>query len=82
MPRTSWKQGKEAISVYKHSASKGESGILLPPTKLFTIILQVPSQLAIYQKMLSDDDSFASTMIPKSKVAKFLDEALKIEDLQ
>ncbi|KAJ7801739.1 hypothetical protein B0H14DRAFT_2615004 [Mycena olivaceomarginata] len=64
MPRTSWKRGKEAISVYKHSASK------------------IPSQLAIYQKMLSDDDSFASTMIPKSKVAKFLDEALKIEDLQ
>ncbi|KAJ7798689.1 hypothetical protein B0H14DRAFT_3092881 [Mycena olivaceomarginata] len=43
---------------------------------------QFPSQLAISQKMLSDDDSFASTMIPKSKVAKFLDEALKIEDLQ
>ncbi|KAJ7460506.1 hypothetical protein B0H11DRAFT_1923908 [Mycena galericulata] len=42
----------------------------------------MPSQLAIYQKMLSDETAFASTMVPKSKVARFLDEGLKIQDVQ
>ncbi|KAJ7480380.1 hypothetical protein B0H11DRAFT_1915796 [Mycena galericulata] len=33
-------------------------------------------------KMLSDETAFASTMIPKSKVARLLDEGLKIQDVQ
>ncbi|KAJ7795011.1 hypothetical protein B0H14DRAFT_3555974 [Mycena olivaceomarginata] len=43
---------------------------------------KVPSQRAIFQKMLSDTSSFATTMIPKSQVAHFIDEGLKIQDLQ
>ncbi|KAJ7360665.1 hypothetical protein DFH08DRAFT_683848 [Mycena albidolilacea] len=43
---------------------------------------KVPSQRAIFQKMLSDTSSFATTMIPKSRVAHFIDEGLKIQDLQ
>ncbi|KAJ6470132.1 hypothetical protein C8R47DRAFT_1222765 [Mycena vitilis] len=43
---------------------------------------KVPSQQAIYQKMLTDNNSFASTLVPKSKIARFLDEALKIQDIQ
>ncbi|KAJ7126573.1 hypothetical protein C8R43DRAFT_958063 [Mycena crocata] len=42
----------------------------------------VPSQQAIYQKMLTDNNSFATTLIQRSKVAQFLDEALKIQDSQ
>ncbi|KAJ7664648.1 hypothetical protein DFH06DRAFT_1392447 [Mycena polygramma] len=43
---------------------------------------KVPSQDTIYQKMLNDESNFAQTMVPKSKVARFLDEGLKIQDLQ
>ncbi|KAJ7926641.1 hypothetical protein B0H13DRAFT_1862093 [Mycena leptocephala] len=43
---------------------------------------KVPSQQAIFQKMLNDYSSFSTTMIPKSKVAQFMDEGLKIQDLQ
>ncbi|KAJ7601509.1 hypothetical protein DFH06DRAFT_1352712 [Mycena polygramma] len=64
IPRKTYKQGKEAVSVYKHSVTK------------------VPSQLSIYQAMLADDDNFASTLVPKSKIAKFLDQGLKIQDNQ
>ncbi|KAJ7111002.1 hypothetical protein C8R44DRAFT_633535, partial [Mycena epipterygia] len=42
----------------------------------------VPSQLAIFQNMLAQDDNFVSTLIPKSKIARFLDEGLKIQELQ
>ncbi|KAJ7743253.1 hypothetical protein DFH07DRAFT_777465 [Mycena maculata] len=42
----------------------------------------IPSQLSIYQAMLAQDDNFASTLVPKSKIAKFLDEGLKIQDNQ
>ncbi|KAJ7136196.1 hypothetical protein C8R46DRAFT_1322335 [Mycena filopes] len=63
MPRTSTRQGKEAVSVYKHSTTK------------------VPSQTAIYQKMLNDESAFGPTMVPRSKVARFLDEGFRIQDL-
>ncbi|KAJ7937675.1 hypothetical protein B0H13DRAFT_1852311 [Mycena leptocephala] len=43
---------------------------------------KVPSQETIYQKMLKDESVFGSTMVPKSKVAKFIDEGLKIQDVQ
>ncbi|KAJ6490891.1 hypothetical protein C8R45DRAFT_901278 [Mycena sanguinolenta] len=43
---------------------------------------QVPSQQAIFQHMLSQDDNFVSTLIPKNAIAKFLDAGLKIQDLQ
>ncbi|KAJ7845179.1 hypothetical protein B0H13DRAFT_1908520 [Mycena leptocephala] len=59
-PRKTYKQGKEAVSVYKHSVKK----------------------LSIYKSMLAEDDTFASTLVPKSKIAKFLDHGLKIEDHQ
>ncbi|KAJ7916465.1 hypothetical protein B0H13DRAFT_1871093 [Mycena leptocephala] len=36
----------------------------------------------IYQKMLKDESVFGSTTVPKSKVAKFIDEGLKIQDVQ
>nr|GAT44329.1 predicted protein [Mycena chlorophos] len=43
---------------------------------------KVPSQQAIYQKLVKDDESFARTAISKGKIASFLDEALKIQELQ
>jgi hypothetical protein len=42
----------------------------------------VPSQATIYKKMVTDDADFRSTMVPQSKIAQFLDEALKIQDSQ
>ncbi|KAJ6474802.1 hypothetical protein C8R45DRAFT_935329 [Mycena sanguinolenta] len=42
----------------------------------------VPSQLAIYQRMVTEDDNFAFTMIPKSKIAAFLDRGLHIQVAQ
>jgi hypothetical protein len=32
--------------------------------------------------MLKDESVFGSTTVPKSKVAKFIDEGLKIQDVQ
>ncbi|KAJ7776208.1 hypothetical protein B0H16DRAFT_1302413 [Mycena metata] len=64
MPRTATKDGKEAVSVYKHRSTK------------------VPSQATIYDKMISDDDKFATTLLPNSKVAEFLDRGLRIQDSQ
>ncbi|KAJ6503646.1 hypothetical protein C8R45DRAFT_923990 [Mycena sanguinolenta] len=64
MPRTITKVGKEAVTVYKHKATK------------------VPSQRAIFEKMLSDNQLFANTSVPKTRVAQFLDETLKIQDNQ
>ncbi|KAJ6616904.1 hypothetical protein B0H10DRAFT_1914835 [Mycena sp. CBHHK59/15] len=43
---------------------------------------KVPSQTAIYQAMLAQDDNFQSTLVPKNKVARFLNDALKIQDSQ
>ncbi|KAJ7239653.1 hypothetical protein C8J57DRAFT_1564709 [Mycena rebaudengoi] len=43
---------------------------------------KIPSQLAIYKAMLAQDDNLASTMIPKTSVAHFLNDGLKIQDLQ
>lgn len=83
MPRTSSKMGKDAVSVYKHMTTKGEHLIFSDLESATTIIIfTVPSQLAIYQKMLSDDKLFASTMVPRDKVARFMDEGLKIQDAQ
>ncbi|KAJ6583260.1 hypothetical protein B0H10DRAFT_1962257, partial [Mycena sp. CBHHK59/15] len=42
----------------------------------------VPSQATIYDKMISDDNNFASTLVPKNKIAEFLDRGLKIQDSQ
>ncbi|KAJ7261662.1 hypothetical protein C8J57DRAFT_1232508 [Mycena rebaudengoi] len=84
MPRTSTKKGKEAVSVYKHNSTKGMLSTFHRTTfrDLIGSYTTVPSQLAIYQKMLSDESAFASTKIPKSKVARFLDEGFKIQDAQ
>jgi hypothetical protein len=84
MPRTSTKKGKEAVSVYKHNSTKGMLLTFHRTTfrDLIGSYMTVPSQLAIYQKMLSDESAFASTKIPKSKVARFLDEGFKIQDAQ
>ncbi|KAK6984450.1 hypothetical protein R3P38DRAFT_3292334 [Favolaschia claudopus] len=43
---------------------------------------KVPSQTAIFQKMLSDDANFGQTAIPRNKVARFLDDGFKIQDSQ
>ncbi|KAJ7716285.1 hypothetical protein B0H16DRAFT_1801604 [Mycena metata] len=43
---------------------------------------KVPSQEAIYKKMLNDESVFSSTMVSKGKVAQFLEEGLGIEDSQ
>ncbi|KAJ6596394.1 hypothetical protein DFH09DRAFT_130750 [Mycena vulgaris] len=43
---------------------------------------KVPSQTAIYQVMLAQDDSFQSSLIPRNKIARFLNDALKIQDAQ
>ena len=42
----------------------------------------VPSQKAIYEQMLAKDDNFSSTLIPKNKVARFLESGLKIQAAQ
>ncbi|KAJ7044412.1 hypothetical protein C8F04DRAFT_1250376 [Mycena alexandri] len=64
IPRITSKQGKDAVSVYKHSTTK------------------VPSQATIYDKMISDDNNFATTLVPRNKIAEFLDRGLKIQDSQ
>ncbi|KAJ7067660.1 hypothetical protein C8F01DRAFT_1248023 [Mycena amicta] len=43
---------------------------------------KVPSQQAIFQKLINDDEAFARTTISKGKIANFMDKALKIQDLQ
>ncbi|KAK7059410.1 hypothetical protein R3P38DRAFT_3522443 [Favolaschia claudopus] len=43
---------------------------------------KVPSQKAIYEKMLNDQQNFKSSMVPKSKIARFLDSAIKIQENQ
>ncbi|KAK7013602.1 hypothetical protein R3P38DRAFT_3322533 [Favolaschia claudopus] len=42
----------------------------------------VPSQKAIYEKMLSDQENLESSMVPKSRIARFLDCGIKIQDNQ
>ncbi|KAJ7067568.1 hypothetical protein C8F01DRAFT_1342702 [Mycena amicta] len=43
---------------------------------------KVPSQQAIFQKLIKDDDVFARTIISKGRIANFMDEGLKIEESQ
>ncbi|KAJ7714457.1 hypothetical protein B0H14DRAFT_2546347 [Mycena olivaceomarginata] len=43
---------------------------------------KVPSQKSIYEKMLAEDDNFSSTMIPKNRVARFLESGLRIQASQ
>ncbi|KAJ7067667.1 hypothetical protein C8F01DRAFT_1342934 [Mycena amicta] len=43
---------------------------------------KVPSQQAIFQRLINDQATFARTVISKGVVANFIDEALKIQDLQ
>ncbi|KAJ7435701.1 hypothetical protein B0H11DRAFT_1937340 [Mycena galericulata] len=43
---------------------------------------KVPSQLAIYQHMLAQDDNFVATLVPKNRIARFMNEALDIEEAQ
>ncbi|KAF8195334.1 hypothetical protein K438DRAFT_1760990 [Mycena galopus ATCC 62051] len=43
---------------------------------------KVPSQRAIYQAMLAQDETFQSSFTPKSKIARFLNDALRIQDDQ
>ncbi|KAK7005407.1 hypothetical protein R3P38DRAFT_2794599 [Favolaschia claudopus] len=42
----------------------------------------LPSQKAIYEKILNDQENFKSSMVPKSKIARFLDSAIKIQENQ
>ncbi|KAJ7827706.1 hypothetical protein B0H13DRAFT_2373683 [Mycena leptocephala] len=60
------------------STKKGKEAISVYKHKT----TKVPSQETIYQKMLKDESVFGSTTVPKSKVAKFIDEGLKIQDVQ
>jgi hypothetical protein len=63
---------------------------ILPPKVIpFVIVLfvahgvtSVPSQKSIYEKMLAEDDNFSSTMIPKNRVARFLESGLRIQASQ
>jgi hypothetical protein len=62
---------------------------LIPPLPdtLIYITKTIPlskytSQLSIYQRMLAEDDNFVLTMVPKSKIAAFLDHGLHIQDSQ
>ncbi|KAJ7443174.1 hypothetical protein B0H11DRAFT_1881567 [Mycena galericulata] len=43
---------------------------------------KVPSQTAIYQAMLAQDENFQGTMVPRNQIAQFLNDALKIQDEQ
>jgi hypothetical protein len=81
MSRTTTKAGKEAISVYKHRETKG---FAVSPYFILSWAYHytVPSQASIYQKMIAQDDNFALTLVPKNKIAQFLDHALKIQDTQ
>lgn len=81
MPRTPYKDGKEAVSVYKHRSTKGLF-VQIAASSAQAEKLPVPSQAAIYDKMISDDNNFASTMVPKNKIAQFLDRGLQIQDSQ
>ncbi|KAJ6476124.1 hypothetical protein C8R45DRAFT_934759 [Mycena sanguinolenta] len=65
MERTSKKVGKEAVSVYKHSTTKGYQDLI--SQSLADSRTTVPSQKAIYEKMLAKDDNFSSTLILKNK---------------
>jgi hypothetical protein len=82
MDRRVRKEGKEVLSVYKHRSSNGLCIFCAHHEYLLTHILLVPSQLAIYKAMLAQDDNFVSTMIPKNSVARFLNDGLKIQNLQ
>ncbi|KAJ7939058.1 hypothetical protein B0H13DRAFT_1851231 [Mycena leptocephala] len=42
----------------------------------------IPSQQAIYDKMIADDDNFGPTLIAKTKIAQFMQRALQVEDSQ
>ncbi|KAJ7116742.1 hypothetical protein C8R46DRAFT_1170407 [Mycena filopes] len=64
MPRVTRKQGKEAISVYKHTSTK------------------VPSQALIYERMITEDNNFAATLVPRNQIAGFLDRGFRIQDAQ
>ncbi|KAJ7016353.1 hypothetical protein C8F04DRAFT_1202415 [Mycena alexandri] len=80
MSRAVSKVGKDAVSVYKHHTMKGIS-----PSPLRTYQLtrhQVPSQQAIYDKMIAEESNFGSTLIPKNKIAQFLEHGLRIQESQ
>ncbi|KAJ7256582.1 hypothetical protein C8J57DRAFT_1235441 [Mycena rebaudengoi] len=81
MSRTTTKAGKEAISVYKHRETKG---FAVSPYFILSWAYHytVPSQASIYQKMIAQDDNFALTLVPKNKIAQFLDHGLRIQDTQ
>jgi hypothetical protein len=79
LDRTSSKNGREADSVYRHRTTKGM--IIVPRGKVALTVI-VPSQRAIYEAMLEQDDNFQSSLTPRSKVARFLNDALKIQDEQ
>ncbi|KAK6984264.1 hypothetical protein R3P38DRAFT_3332856 [Favolaschia claudopus] len=65
LDRSPTKIGKEAVSVYKHDLTKGNS---LTKSHL--------------RKMLSDQENLESSMVPKSRIARFLDCGIKIQDNQ
>ncbi|KAK6995595.1 CxC2 domain-containing protein [Favolaschia claudopus] len=43
---------------------------------------KVPSQQAIYQRMLAEDERFEGSMVPRNRIARFINDALMIEEDQ
>ncbi|KAJ7339721.1 hypothetical protein DFH08DRAFT_1013175 [Mycena albidolilacea] len=80
MARQTKKGPKGVISVYRHTASKGEDEQLLCGIILTKI--SVPSQTAIYERMKASLDNFASTQVSTNQVGLFLNEGMKIQDNQ
>ncbi|KAJ7846583.1 hypothetical protein B0H14DRAFT_2584040 [Mycena olivaceomarginata] len=44
------------------------------------IASELPSQVTIYQHMLAQDEQFEGSMVPRNRVARFLNEALMIQE--
>ncbi|KAK6996204.1 CxC2 domain-containing protein [Favolaschia claudopus] len=42
----------------------------------------IPSQQAIYQRMLAEDERFEGSMVPRNRIARFINDALMIEEDQ
>ncbi|KAK7015430.1 CxC2 domain-containing protein [Favolaschia claudopus] len=42
----------------------------------------IPSQQAIYQRMLAEDERFKGSMVPRNRIARFINDALMIEEDQ
>jgi hypothetical protein len=79
MDRSPGRKGNQVFSVYKHNASKGEYIIVSTMKLVKTAALIVPSQVAIYNKMLEDSSRMPTGGVEGSAVAAFLNEGIKIQ---